>query len=606
MTIPHPHTSDLQGPQCVSTSTHTYMVMYTLAHEVLVGRRPRAGGAWTTFQLTGAARTALGIDGSAITDGHKFPTINVSDHNGVDETDDVVHIWANMHSNVLRYVKSDPGTITVFASADLPGEQDSNSYPVCRHVSAGGFTGLYFQLRAGPINVGGVGSADDRSGAGTYRHWRKPDGSSTWEELGVLWKGYPVDLDGEGPGSTLGHGSAWDTDQNFSAYPMGPEVEPEGSPHPGRLHVFWMWRAGVGTPSRSMIDAVTVAADPTVTSATGNFAADDVGMGAVGPWMDADGANPRYVGAVNSATSIELSSSATSNVPANPVGNQSATRLTINRNRSGLNATNGTPAVTVSVAGVLSSKDIGAPVSGTFIPVPAWIGEITSDTVFQLSSSPTSHVPVNATGTTTPVGVIEIGRGIEHNHINLSYAYSDDVGGTWQALGGVALDATIEPYTNPECHIGDDSFGFPDGFLNGGGVAIDPATGDPHATAGLNPMHHIYWDGDEWVDEVLGTSAGLTLAGVTVRSRLNPVFIYGELWYLALGGPTGDRRPYAFKADGSRAVKLGGTVGTTTVEWDVNCNPTVLNEEGVAEVLTPDGDTPKTFRFPTGTYGSAA
>ena len=604
-TLPHPHSSDVQGPQTCSTTTHEYVVLYTLANECVVGRRPLGSGAFTTHQFTGAARTELGIDGSAITDGHRYPMIQVAQHNGVDSSADVLFVFANMHDHNVRAVTNEasPGSITSWAAFTLPSEQSNNTYPHIRRVTVPGFSGLYLMWRCGPQNEGGVAAADNRSGAGDSRHWRRPDGGA-WTYLGVIFKGYNIDLDGPGPGTDLGHPLGWETDQNYSFYPSGVEVEPADSIHPGRLHIAGTWRQGVAQPSRTMVDAVTVAGDPTVTSATGAFDAGDLFMEAVGPWID--GGGPRFVGAVNSSTSIELSSSPSSNVPANPTGSQTATRLTISRHREGFNATNGTPAVTVNVPGNLSAKDLHAPVAGSFLPRVAYIGEITNPTLFQLSSSPTSHVPLNATGNTSPVGNIIIGQAIERNNIRPSYMYSDDAGSTWRALDGTAVTLPHEPFTNPAVLVGFD--GDSEGFINGGGLTINRATGEPHFVTSRGPYHHIWPNGaGGWQRQILGSlSGGYTpVAGKGhLISWIIPYFIADELWWLSVNSePSGDRRCRLTKADGSFSVPLGGPV---PAEWDTNADPDLYSRSGIVQVCVPDGDTPRTWRYPTGCFAHVA
>jgi hypothetical protein len=67
---------------------------------------------------------------------------------------------------------------------------------------------------------------------------------------------------------------------------------------------------GVG---RGVIDGVTTASSPTVTSATANFTLNDVGAVIAGP--NGKIPVPAYIGQVNSPTSINMSSSPTANIP---------------------------------------------------------------------------------------------------------------------------------------------------------------------------------------------------------------------------------------------------------------------------------------------------
>jgi hypothetical protein len=80
-------------------------------------------------------------------------------------------------------------------------------------------------------------------------------------------------------------------------------------------------------PSRSVTDGVTTSASPTVTSATAAFTTADVGRGITGAGIPA----ATFVGAINSATSIGLSSSATTNTPVNATATATGVTLTLAR-----------------------------------------------------------------------------------------------------------------------------------------------------------------------------------------------------------------------------------------------------------------------------------
>lgn len=64
--------------------------------------------------------------------------------------------------------------------------------------------------------------------------------------------------------------------------------------------------------------------------------------------------------------------------------------------------TNGTATVTSATAAFVAG-DVGKPITGTNIPANTYIGIVNSGTSIGLSSSPTSNVPVSATGSTTAV-----------------------------------------------------------------------------------------------------------------------------------------------------------------------------------------------------------
>gem|GEM_PF-3240200 len=68
------------------------------------------------------------------------------------------------------------------------------------------------------------------------------------------------------------------------------------------------------------------------------------------------------------------------------------------RNDSGCGITNGSPVVTDTHIG---SGDQGQLVSGAGIPAATYVGTVTAGTSFRLSSSPSSQIDVNATGTST-------------------------------------------------------------------------------------------------------------------------------------------------------------------------------------------------------------
>lgn len=88
---------------------------------------------------------------------------------------------------------------------------------------------------------------------------------------------------------------------------------------------FSMDKATEDYPTRAVVDGATTNASPTVTSATAVFTAADVGRAVIGTGIPAGS----YVGVVNSATSIALSSSPASNVAVNATATATGVTLAI-------------------------------------------------------------------------------------------------------------------------------------------------------------------------------------------------------------------------------------------------------------------------------------
>ena len=235
-TYPNEIQQDTWSTNLVSTSTHQYCALYTLANEIVIGRRERNPfGAWETFELAGAARTAMACPVS-LSDQHNWVTIAVTNHNGVDNSNDVLHVLGNMHNHPLRYVKSGAGSIVSWfdATGDLPVPTDIIrwSYPIPAQMADGK---LWLYMRTSE-EFGGSGRSDS--------HFWIHDGVS-WSAPTKIGQGLRVPNAG-GPGIP---GSDATSDEprdgglpaNWNMYIAPPYVESDRNPHPGRIHIFGMW-----------------------------------------------------------------------------------------------------------------------------------------------------------------------------------------------------------------------------------------------------------------------------------------------------------------------------------------------------------------------------
>ena len=115
------------------------------------------------------------------------------------------------------------------ATADLPSVDVRNTYPTPVHYANGAI-----QL----FNRTGVLAST--SGRCDYQHWSRTPTGTTWSAMTMLWQGLAV-TDGGGPG-TPGQR------HRLTTPPTGPPISPIRSsnrvaaPHPGRVHVAWVWR----------------------------------------------------------------------------------------------------------------------------------------------------------------------------------------------------------------------------------------------------------------------------------------------------------------------------------------------------------------------------
>jgi hypothetical protein len=163
---------------------------------------------------------------------------------------------------------------------------------------------------------------------------------------------------------------------------------------------------------------------------------------------------------------------------------------------------------------------------------------------------------------------------------------------SWHAIDGTEVTLPVDPVNTLAVQTGLTAAA--EGYLNWGGLAID-GDGFPHMMVSRNPHYHQWWDGAAWQQDSYGSAGGWTLGGVTVLGRLNCVWLRGALWIMTAGGPTDDRRPRLWRLDGTGSVCLGGTIpGGGT--WEFYLDP-VRWRDGVVDVFTPDGATPRVVSF---------
>lgn len=207
-----------ESPNICSDGTSRYVVGYDSAGEMRVYKQALTDPhrVWTSHTMSGAARTALGLPVSDLTDPHFYCTIGV-------HSDGHLWIFANMHNQPLRAVRSNsPGSITAWTAATLTGDGGRNTYPMI-WWRPDGTSRLYLR------------SDDGSSGSG------RAD-SLLWDESGAGY-GTPVEL-------FSGVGGAFDPDDtdtanNYSAYTFTPWVEDLGG---GEFieHWSWCWRESGG------------------------------------------------------------------------------------------------------------------------------------------------------------------------------------------------------------------------------------------------------------------------------------------------------------------------------------------------------------------------
>jgi len=219
-----------------STATHQFAVWYDLTSELRIGRIQRGVQRWGVdhqeYTFAGAPRTALGLP--VDTDEHKFPAIAVD---GLGK----IHVWANMLGVAGEGVRAVVTTAAhtadgwlatagwTSAAAGFPSSDVSCTYPNPVTLADGG---LWFYLRTGPIN--------SSAGHSDQHFWTRTPAGTSWSARTLFLQGLSVpDAGGPGvPGSPAGT----DDLTNWNAYISMPFVESPRSPHPGRLHLLWLWR----------------------------------------------------------------------------------------------------------------------------------------------------------------------------------------------------------------------------------------------------------------------------------------------------------------------------------------------------------------------------
>ena len=242
MTIPpNPLSSATVGIHLWSVGPYQFAVWYDLAGELRIGRIQRGTHQWgvnhTEWTVTGTPRTVLALP--VALDEHNYPSVCV-DGNGR------IHVWANMHNNPMRYIRSvDPHTSDTWtaasgwtdAASELPSVEDRCTYPTPIMFPD---NTMAFYLRNGSENPTGP---DPVSGQYNSYMWDRTASGTSWGARRFVWQGLSVP-DAGGPGIPGGDGTtAIDDRTNWSVYPSNFLVERGTDPYPGRLHVSWVWRS---------------------------------------------------------------------------------------------------------------------------------------------------------------------------------------------------------------------------------------------------------------------------------------------------------------------------------------------------------------------------
>lgn len=172
-----------------------------------------------------------------------------------------IHVWGNMHNDPLRYVRSNAShttdgwlnASTGWSAATMPTEETNHTYPTPVFLRPGHVTNehAFFYIRGGD---GGT-----RSGMTNAYNWWMDD-SGNWSAKRLFFQGLsiPGAAFGGGTGSGTGFpGPATENLTNFSPYPTNFHIEEDDRPHPGRMHMSWIWRhTGTGQePSGEFPDA---------------------------------------------------------------------------------------------------------------------------------------------------------------------------------------------------------------------------------------------------------------------------------------------------------------------------------------------------------------
>lgn len=235
--IPNQRTSGIANlaTNLVTVGDWQFALWYTLADELRIGRIVRGAQTWGVdhdeYEFAGAPRTVLGLP--VPFDEHNYPAVAV-DGNGR------LHVWANMHNDTLRYVRTvNPHTTGgwladagwVDASSEMAGAEIDTTYPTPVQLPDGG---MWFYIRTDTGPPAGTGASDSK-------HWTRGPTDTEWTERGLFFQGNEVP-DAGGPGIPGSGADDSSSRTNWNAYPTVPYVESGRDPHPGRMHMSWCWK----------------------------------------------------------------------------------------------------------------------------------------------------------------------------------------------------------------------------------------------------------------------------------------------------------------------------------------------------------------------------
>ena len=201
----------------------------------------------------------------------------------------------------------------------------------------------------------------------------------------------------------------------------------------------------------------------------------------------------------------------------------------------------------------------------------------------------------------------------DREQIQPSYAQYRSATGTWHNVEGTLLSSsTFDPINSTQCFTGmvpnpDQPLGS-NGYLNWNFLTIR-ADGYPEIIQSQGPWYRMWYDASGgWQQTRMGNalpSNSWAIAGISLISVVKPVWLKGELWYLATGYSGGGTivKPRLWKANGTTTVLMGGDVGNS---WGSYHSQMALDRRGVIEILTPDGDTPFVMTFGKGHRAVAA
>jgi len=150
---------------------------------------------------------------------------------------------------------------------------------------------------------------------------------------------------------------------------------------------------------RGVIDGVTTAASTTITSATANFTAADIGRSVTGTYI------PKYttIASVTNSTTAVLSAAATTSGTAQTLSIGTDELVSSTRALTDVNITSGSNTVT-SASGNFQQSDVQLPVIGCGIPTGTYITSVTNATTAVLSNNATLTRPLTVTDGVTTTG----------------------------------------------------------------------------------------------------------------------------------------------------------------------------------------------------------